>query len=61
MVLGGSKKWQPIFVGAEAKKIFEVVLEIAESLRTPPYGWIPEGPAEPFRIVRKGKKKKGAS
>jgi len=39
MVRGGSKKWQPIFVGAEAEKIFEVVLEIAESLRSPPYGW----------------------
>ncbi len=53
MVPGGPKeKWQPIFEGAEAERVLEVVLEIAESLRTPPCAWIPEGPAEPFRMAR---------
>jgi lantibiotic modifying enzyme len=47
-----SSAWRPVIEGAAAEEILEIVCEIGEALRTPPTAWIPDGLAEPYRIVR---------
>lgn len=44
--------WKPIFEGEKAREVKLVIHEIAEALRTPPSAWIPDGLAEPARLIR---------